>query len=259
MKKRIILLGLSLVIFLSLLSCEKKYDKTYESTSDSYAEDTVSSEKAESDHNPRGGTSICQVHSLLSYHGYSQEMINLVGEENFNSWAEKTSVPDQKDGCLYPDGNILSFIRFFNIPRDELERVYYQSATYYGHVLNLDLLYSGDEKAVDEYYRNSSIKDVEEKREQFLILKMAIRDSYNEEWVDLFGDSRITPQKSVYEAVKAFGIDREKIESLVEENSNNNSPSYHYNFDVLFDESLEGLPPIEQDAAFCGISDYITE
>ena len=209
---------------------------------------------------PMGGTNVCTVHSVMSYHSYSQEMIDLVGEENFNEWinASEKSVP--RDGCAFPDSNVFQFINHFGIKREELEQVYYNTPCYYNRVLNLDVLYSGDFDLVDEYYRNMDYLDsVREKRQALLIFKSSIRNGDPDLWTETFGSDKITPQTSAKAAVDAYGLSRETIEALVAKEAAKRDYIYDYNIDALFDRSMDGLSPMEQDALFCGITDPMTE
>ena len=168
-------ISITILIFVLLFSCfvfvscnTPSGDKdislpipTEKSTNHETTEEQISTSKG-----PMGGTNVCTVHSVMSYHSYSQEMIDLVGEENFNEWinASEKSVP--RDGCAFPDSNVFQFINHFGIKREELEQVYYNTPCYYNRVLNLDVLYSGDSELVDEYYRNTELLDgIREKRQ----------------------------------------------------------------------------------------------
>ncbi len=209
---------------------------------------------------PMGGTNVCTVHSVMSYHSYSQEMIDLVGEENFNDWINASEKSAPRDGCAFPDSNVFQFINHFGIKREELEQVYYNTPCYYNRVLNLDVLYSGDSELVDEYYRNTDYLDsVREKRQALLIFKSSIRNGDPDLWTETFGSDKITPRASVKAAVDAYGLSRETIEAIVAKEAARRDYVYDYNIDALFDGSMDGLTPMEQDALFCGITDPMTE
>ena len=253
-------IGLLLVIIFLFISCGKSQNYESGPISETHANGTVTADTSDDNYRPTGGNTVCEVHPLLSYHSYSDEMVELVGKDEFSSWTEKASVPHLENGCMYSNSGIVSFIRYFNVPKEELERVYLETPTYYSQVLNIDLLYSGDDKLIEEFYRDCDrINETEEKRGQFAMLKLHIRQDHYDEWVELFGSDKITPQTSVYEAVRHFGISREEIENYKEKCSKSNVEEYEYNFDVLFDGSLDSLSPIEQDSALCGISDYMIQ
>ena len=90
-------------------------------------------------------------------------------------------------------------------------------------------------------------------------MKCLIRESNPDKWIETFGNDQITPQTSVKAAVNAFGLSREDIEHIIEESSKTIDAVYDYNIDALFDGSMDGLTPIEQDVLFCGITDPMTE
>ncbi len=209
---------------------------------------------------PMGGTDVCTVHPFFCYHWFPQTMIEIVGEDLFNEWMESAEKVTPTSDCRYPEANVYAFIRHFNIPRSEFEEQYYNSSLYYSTLLNFDVLYDDDPVQADEYYRDLEyFNGVLKKREAFSCLKCLIRESNPDKWIETFGNDQITPQTSVKAAVNAFGLSREDIEHIIEESSKTIDAVYDYNIDALFDGSMDGLTPIEQDALFCGITDPMTE
>lgn len=212
------------------------------------------------DDRPIGGTDVCNVHPFSSYHWFPQTMIEIVGADQFNEWIENAEKATPTSDCRYPEANVYAFIRHFNIPRSEFEEQYYHSSLYYSTVLNFDVLYDDSQESADEYYRNVDyLNGVYEKRKALSYLKVLIRESDPDLWIETFGNNLITPQASVKAAVDAFGLSREDIEHIIEESSKTIDAVYDYNIDALFDGSMDGLTPVEQDALFCGISDPMTE
>ena len=267
MKKSIILLMIASVIISSSLaftSCgrareDEVVDSSYESeiqTNGTANDETLS----DASDRPMGGTNICQVHSLLSYHGFPTEIQELVGEENFYEWVEESEKSTPRDGCPYPEASIYEFIKHFGISRQELEDVYYNTSTYYNRVFNFDILYSGDPELVDEYYRNIEYFNVvREKRLAVMTLKRNIRDGNPELWTEIFGSNRIAPANCVKRAVDAFGFTKEDMEGMIRSVSMIHNYVYDFNIDALYDGSMDGLSPLEQEAMFCGITDPMTE
>ena len=213
-----------------------------------------------------GSGPFCTVHAI-SYHSWSPEMIELVGEEAFLEWNRNCEYILFTDDCHYPEASVYGFIKYFDIPREDLEYVYLNTVTYYSQVLNLDLLYSGNDEAVDAFYRNTEeLKKTEERRSAFAWLKSYCRYHDLDRWVEQFGTDRITPQISFKSIVDAFGLTRQEVENLILSVDNppyrySDDPEYFYSYntEALFDGSMDGLSPFEQDALFCGIEDYMSE
>ena len=208
-----------------------------------------------------GGSNLCTVHSVMSYHSYSQEMMALVGEDEFYEWVETAEKGPSVDGCPSPNANVYEFIKHFEISRSDLEEIYYNTSLYYDSVLNFDVLYSGDDEAVDEFYRNvDELHIIEKKRRAFWELKSEPQWSDSgEKWFDTFGNYQVTPQTSIKTVVDVYGLSREDVEALVAKEAARQDYVYDYNIDALFDGSMDGLTPMEQDALFCGITDPMTE
>lgn len=217
-------------------------------------------DKTDFDPRPTGGSDTCKIHPYFCYHWFPKTMIEIVGEDQFNEWMESAEKVTPTSDCRYPEANVYAFIRHFNIPRIEFEEQYYHSSLYYSTVLNFDVLYDDSQESADEYYRNVDyLNGVYEKRKALSYLKVLIRESDPDLWIETFGNNLITPQASVKAAVDAFGLSREDIEHIIEESSKTIDAVYDYNIDALFDGSMDGLTPVEQDALFCGISDPMME
>ena len=218
------------------------------------------SEGQQTDDYPTGGTGMCKVHAE-SFHSYSQEMIALVGEDEFYEWTKEAEKGPLEDGCPFPDGNVYRYILHFNVSRSDLEEIYYNTSLYYDSVLNFDVLYSGDDEAVDEFYRNvDELHIIEEKRRAFWELKSEPQWSDSgEKWFDTFGNYQVTPQTSIKAVVDVYGLSREEVEAMIAKEAARKDYVYDYNIDALFDGSMDGLSPMEQDAQFCGITDPMTE
>ena len=218
-----------------------------------------------------GGTEdICHVHDVC-YHSLPSSLIEYVGEDVAYAWFEQTSIRDETSDCPYPNGTIYEFIHHFEIPQSVMEEMYL-SKNYESRVWNLDLLYSDDKQAVDEYYRDiERLQKITDKRRAFGNLKFAIFVENENEWSEKFGNSRTTLQISLGEIVSALNITRSELENYAEESVDPGCESYDYNYDAIYnaDGSIRGTgvtlfstdpePALAADAAFCGIDDYYLE
>ena len=221
-----------------------------------------------------GGTSICQVHDI-SYHGFSDILIDYIGYDRFIEWVNSVNTPQYDNDCLYPDCTIYNFIKTFNIPREYLAEIYINSTDYYSDIWNFDLLYSDNEKAVDEFYRNvEGLQTIEQKRHCLWMMKIDIKNDYINEWEEAFKTDKTSPSISIADMVEAFNISREALESYAENSGPASNARYDYNFDAIYksDGSIrqsasvysnnsvsQAEQSINEDMLFCGIDIFYTE
>ena len=92
----------------------------------------------------------------LNFHYISGTLAEYIGMDKFNEWIEKTNKETDFDNkiCGNPDQSVVGLIQYFNISRDEMEWIFAHSRLYYDKDCNLDIIYSGDEKLINEYYGN---------------------------------------------------------------------------------------------------------
>ena len=150
-----------------------------------------------------------------SFHAFSHELINYVTSEKFEEWLaldyEKT------DGCPYFGQNIYAFIQYFDIPREEFERLYYGTEMYYNCDYNVELLYSGDEAAIYAYYERGGSYD--EMLYRFAVYNVKI-DLNNlptkskNQWRQVKGTGYMT--WSIPEYVYEFGVPEQALREIVE-------------------------------------------
>ena len=249
------------VVFVLMISCSRNVSiGKYDNNTASDTESCEPSESVATNERPVGGSDTCKIHPFFCYHWFPQTMIEIVGEDLFNEWMESAEKVSPTSDCRYPEANVYAFIRHFDIPRSELEEQYYNSSLYYSTLLNFDVLYDDDPAQADEYYRDLEyFNGVLKKREALSCLKYLIRESDPEKWIETFGNDQITPQESVKMAVDTYGLARDDVEEIIRSSSKGQDLTYDYNVDALFDGSMDGLTPVEQDALFCGITDPMTE
>ena len=118
-----------------------------------------------------GGTAICAHDSAYndSYHTITGVLIDFVGKKEFEIWTEQKYFPPT-NYCKYSNCTILNFIEYFDIKREDFEKMYYQTSCYATVDYNVNILYSGDKKEVEYYYTNLCADNIEEMK-----LRAAIR------------------------------------------------------------------------------------
>ena len=242
-----------------------------ETVADTHNHDTNDTEELPA----MGGTSVCQVHDI-SYHRFSDILIDYIGHDRFIEWVNSVNTPQYDSDCLYPGCTIYECIDFFNIPREDLEELYLTSpGQYYNSVWNFDLLYSDNDEIVDEFYKNiDELRTIEEKRFCLWMMKWDIEDDYADECEQIFGDTVSTPQVSIADMVEALEIPREKLEAYAENSGPASNARYDYNFDLIYnsDGSIrqsasvysnnsvsQAEQSINEDMLFCGIDNFYTE
>lgn len=94
---------------------------------------------------------------LFTYMSCEYALYTVIDTEKLAEWNEKMeNISSQKDEDIELYNNIYEFIKFFEIPRDTLEELYYSTNLYYEYDYNFDLLYGDDVEKVYEYYRDDS-------------------------------------------------------------------------------------------------------
>ena len=94
---------------------------------------------------------------------------------NWRDWENSINgviAAGREDPYLYD--NIYRFIRFFDIPREDFEELYYSTNLYYLYDYNFDLLYSDDIDKVYSYYKEDN-EDFLKRNTEFSI-KQDIKD-----------------------------------------------------------------------------------
>ena len=102
-----------------------------------------------------GGDSVECIHGGYDsdYHKFSSLMA-YVGYEEFNEWVkniENICREQNNPDCLYYLSNFVQLIKDFNIPREKLEYLMKTTLLYYKDC-NLDVIYSRDDKLIEQYY-----------------------------------------------------------------------------------------------------------
>ncbi len=106
--------------------------------------------------NERGRYDMCSVHHT-DYHAYSGEVIKYIdeihGEGTFSAWVE--NLPDLpwdyvRNKCPF-DRNIVDCLQQFEVPKEVFEEMYY-TGMYYIYRYDPDILYSDDERLIEDYF-----------------------------------------------------------------------------------------------------------
>lgn len=138
-----------------------------------------------------------------SYHSISGTLINHVGNTNFSNWVEIISADKEKytdTDCPSEYCDIVKFVKDFNIPRENFQAILDNSGMdYYSFDYNLDIIYSGDEKLIDEYYCSGKESEKEYlvkeclyeiKINLFAYIKIEFPDEFNK-WVSEMNSLKI--------------------------------------------------------------------
>lgn len=217
-----------------------------------------------------------------SYHSIPSELIFYIGENNFNQWIEKIKsyTLNEINGCN-DYCTIINFIRDFNIPYDIFNYYMESTSMYYHYDYNLNVIYSDDDKIIEQYYTSDRIDDITKKR--FInLIKSNIKSYLNEnkntefiEWInnknnnkswsysdmtskhqlinsginikgdiyELYSDtfSCDNRQWSLIEAISYFNIPRSIIEEYNKIAIEAFSPSYNLNIEKLYSMNYADL------------------
>lgn len=230
--------------------------------------------------NGGASTSICDVH-VRQAHEFTDGLIRYVGEDEFMEWIEDGEILNVTEGCRQPTHTIYEFIKFFDIPRNVFEEVYYTEC-YNLDYFDVDLFYSGDDEAVEMFLRDKETAEkILGKRFAFGELKYGVYVTYEKEFREKFGD--ISYHKVTFaDMVRELSVPRELLEDYASKTTTGRS--YDYNFDLLYLDQSDSLqlsteefseferfnsmmleaakdpyPVLAADAIICGVDDYCTE
>ena len=229
------------------------------------------------------GNGFCEVH-----HGQFHEIItrltNLVGDDDavmdwFAAVAENKKTV-QSD-CSEYGHDVKAFIDFFQIPRETFEK-YCNDIPECIH--NVDLLYSDDLEAIEDYYRDlESRYKTSDKRLRLYRLKSYVI-KYGKEQENYLNktdeekaliESKIdkinySNQISMLELIKIFEVDRAAFEELIQKEKEKffeDKNSYTYKFDMVYNEDGtlkdfeidQNKTVPELDAQFAGVENIFTD
>ncbi|MEG1028205.1 MAG: hypothetical protein RSE07_05905, partial [Oscillospiraceae bacterium] len=92
------------------------------------------------------------------YYNVPSDFANLVGEDKFDNWADDYKAVNFNGVFPAEDFNILSFVRYFNVPREQFETVNLNYAMKNGNppfaVSQVEALYSNDWYLIDIAFIN---------------------------------------------------------------------------------------------------------
>ena len=256
-------------------------DKTTENINVQKNEETIV-HSVESDSEPKvnGGPELCTIHSI-DFHSFTGKMIEYVGEERFNEWLDSC---DGKlsgiEGCLYY-ANISRFIKYFNIPRNVFEELYYGTMDFYFSDYNVGILYGSDEETISQYY--ASYSDRKEERDKYSSLgeikiaifenAMASKNIKMKEFIEMYCEY-LTPTVidmnitgwSIADFVKATGIEKDELQAVIKTAIVREYPGmtvvldcFDFDYDLLYSRAyeLDAVEPdpltenINEDLMFC--------
>jgi len=208
-----------------------------------------------------GDINPCSIH-FHTYHIIPGVLIDYVGQDAVNNWAESAKKNRDEDTRCWSDFTIKEFIDDFDIPREAWENSVSLS-NYPG--LDFDILYCGTTEEISDHFKNIEAITIEEtKGKHYSQLKSYFFDNYHKE---AFGDE-VLFVKSIPEYVQSCDINREELEDLTKDivsNGFDHNVKFEYNFDLIYnaDGSFKELPIFEGmseleitimlDDMFCGL------
>lgn len=169
-----------------------------------------------------GGYTKCAIHTE-SYHSINFVFADYVGLENYNKWTASLGdyhvAKNASDVCSIK-WNIVDLIKHFDISKEDFSEIYYNNSCYYHKIYDLDILYCGDEKTIDKYFRNVDYSESEKawrsSEYEFKRILLDIIDTEDLKNGITPGDVNIR-QVSIVELVNKSGISREEAEKNLPE------------------------------------------
>ena len=167
MKKYLINL-IPIILILSMISCGVKVNTTANKMDEELLQEYNLNKPATtglsdslqfSDFEETDGSNEC-IHNRCgnTYHYFRPYIIDYIGNEVFFEWVknvEKLCVEQATPECSIPLSNIVQLIRDLNISREEMEMLARYTDLYYEDY-NLDVIYSNDDKLIEQYYTTPS-------------------------------------------------------------------------------------------------------
>jgi len=189
---------------------------------------------------------------IYSFHHFNGTLMEYVGRDNFHAWTETSGdYFDEKTGCN-SKSNIIEFVKYFDITKDEMEKlIASDSNLYYLYDYNIDIIYSGDEKLIENYYNNPENRKAElyNKRAIFDLKSAMLGYVYGpngeyqdktkhlfDEWSDTkdgFSHFNLT-QWSVVEFIEYFDVPREYVEAYLKGDNMINGADITFNVDMMY-------------------------
>lgn len=231
-----------------------------------------------------GGGSICTIHNEAEFHRFMDPFLleYIGGEEEYVRWRDQINVETSPfyDDCPVQGRNMKAFIDYFDIPRSVYEEFCLQNYIRTSCAANVDLLYSEDIAAIEEYYRDEARTVTQCKQNAFNTLKGKIVEKYYGDFLEIAKipeeertelETRLFQPGSIsmLELLKMYNVDRatfEELDASVLPHSPN-YPRYDYNLELVYNEdgSLKdyeidlSLSLLELDAMFAGVENLYTD
>lgn len=210
---------------------------------------TLFTDTTNSDDPPEIGGSwpICMYHHD-SYHSYTKELIDIVGDEAFRAWIDPIEqnweyIPYTETECPFPDSNIVEFIKYFKITDEQLIEVY--KADIYGLQWDIKALIDGDyetfEKHAVEINKTKSYKKLQNEYliKLSLIQKIGtLKDNRSVEYYNSITDNgKYMPvdKVTVLDLVENTSLTREDIQKCIDSYED----CYKYDIRLLFEDREE--------------------
>ena len=197
---------------------------------------------------PIGGSwPICMYHHD-SYHSYTKELIDIVGEEAFRAWIEPIEqnweyISYTETECPFPNSNIVEFIKHFGITDEQLIEVY--KADIYGLQWDIKALIDGDYEAFEKHsVEINKTKSYKKLQNEYLIKLSLIqkigtlKDNRSVEYYNSITDNgKYMPvdKVTVLDLVENTSLTREDIQKCIDSYED----CYKYDIRLLFEDREE--------------------
>ena len=263
--KKVTLLCLILIAVATAAACSN-YNPAITQDSDAYYEDILLDNIAQEDGQLGMGGSHEGCRHDSAFHRFPDLVMNLVGEDIFMSWVDDMEVLNLQSNdptCPWPYTTFVNFVRHFNITREELQYLMDNSSLYYlrydfGH--NLDVIFSGDDDLIEEFYTLGDLRMQEIQHYNFMWIIKTDLLIYAEEnhqahlsyWISEMNDSddwQFSPynaevftadirQWSIPEMIQAFDIPQSFVEDRLSLINNVNRLMFTLDLDAIYNPSL---------------------
>ena len=237
-----------------------------------------------------GGNSGCIHDSAYneSYHHITGALMDFVGSEAYMKWREeaiKLSEENKTEQCDFAYLTISYFIEYFDINREDFEKLY-ENTIYYNIVdYNVDVLYSGNKDKIEHYYREQckdNIQEMEFRAElrefKVLLVEKIFENQQNDDyksWVKSLDKDNViewmetnmgnedgfylTAESlwSIPEFVYDCDVSEADFKSCVEIRNMNTNTKYDYGIEKIYTDNKELKNAIENSADIKTIDELI--
>ncbi len=189
-----------------------------------------------------GGYTKCVIHNE-SYHFIDMVFVNYVGVEAYNEWIASLDDYDiaiSTDDVCTSEWNIVDMIKYFNIDKENFFILYNNNPCYYYTIYDIDILYGGDDKKIEEFFKNYDYNDFEyawrTSEYEFKLILQEIIDTVNLNNGVTPGDVNLR-QTNIANLINKSGISRENAVNILNNINIKYDSNLNYDFDKIYNNN----------------------